>query len=90
MVPEKDRAEIIKELRCVDEVIVCDTLKKTVIWNALHFDAVFIGDDWKGNDRWAQTEKDLAPLGVDVVYLKHTEGVSSTMLRTKETEKVDE
>jgi glycerol-3-phosphate cytidylyltransferase len=90
VVSEKNRAEIIKELRCVDDVRICNTLEKTVIWNDLHFDAIFIGDDWKGNDRWLQTEKDLAPLGVDVVYLKHTEGVSSTLLRTKETEKVDE
>lgn len=65
VVNEKDRAEIIKELRCVDDVRICDTLEKKVIWNDLHFDAIFIGDDWKGNDRWLQTEKDLAPLGVD-------------------------
>lgn len=39
--------------------------KKKVIWNDLHFDAIFIGDDWKGNDRWLQMEKNLAPLGVD-------------------------
>lgn len=90
VVNEKDRAEIIKELRCVDDVRICSTLSKMVAWNDFHFDAIFIGDDWRGSERWLQTEKEFVPLGVDVVYLKHTEGVSSTLLRTKETEKVDE
>lgn len=90
VINELDRAEIVKELRCVDNVIICNSLKKTEVWNAIHFDAIFIGDDWKGNDRWKQTEVDLAPLGAEVVYLKHTDGVSSTLLRSKECDKIDE
>ena len=90
VVNEYDRMEIVKELRCVDDVVLCDTLKKTTIWEKVHFDAIFIGDDWKGNARWAQTERDLAPLGANVVYLKHTEGISSSLLRTKEDQKIVE
>lgn len=90
VIKEQDRAAIIKELKCVDDVIFCDTLKKTDIWNKLHFDAIFIGSDWKGNARWKQTEIDLAPLGAKVVYLKHTDGVSSTLLREKEGNRVIE
>ena len=80
VINERDRTAIIGELRCVDKVVLCDTLKKTDAWQLLHFDAIFIGSDWKGNARWEQTEKDLAPLGADVVYLKHTDGISSTLL----------
>ena len=90
VVNENDRMEIVNALRYVDEVIKCDTLKKTDMWERLHFDAIFIGSDWKGNSRWAQTEKDLAPLGAEVVYLQHTDGISSTLLREKEEEKVGE
>ncbi len=90
VVNENDRMEIVKELRCVDDVIKCETLKKTDVWKELHFDAIFIGSDWKGNVRWTQTEKDLAPLGAEVVYLKHTDGISSTLLRTKENSKVED
>lgn len=90
VVNEHDRMEIIKELRCVDDVLLCDTLKKTTMWNRIHFNAIFIGNDWKGNARWAQTERDLAPLGADVVYLKHTDGISSSLLRTKEDQKIVE
>lgn len=90
VINELERVEIIKELRSVDDVILCDTLDKVEVQSKIHFDAVFIGDDWKGHERWLQTEKDLAPLGVDVVYLKHTDGISSTLLRTKDSEKVSE
>lgn len=85
---EKERAEIIRELRCVDRVIICDTLKKTSVWEIVHFDAIFIGDDWKGNTRWEQTEKDLAVVGAKVVYLPHTKGISSTQLRDVNDESV--
>ena len=68
VVNEHDRMEIVRELRCVDDVVLCETLKKTTMWQKLHFDAIFIGSDWKGNARWQQTERDLAPLGADVVY----------------------
>ena len=88
VVSERDRAAIIGELRCVDRVVLCDMLSKTDAWQRLHFDAVFIGSDWKGNARWQQTERDLKPLGAEVVYLKHTEGISSTLLREKEDKKI--
>ena len=90
VVKERDRAAIIGELRCVDRVVLCDTLSKTDAWHRLHFDAVFIGSDWKGNERWKQTENDLKPLGAEVVYLHHTEGVSSSLLREKENEKIED
>ena len=88
VVNERNRAAIISELRCVDRVVLCNTLSKTDAWQLLHFDAVFIGSDWKGNERWQQTERDLQPLGAEVVYLQHTEGICSTLLREIETEKI--
>lgn len=88
VVNEHDRAAIVAELRCVDKVVLCNTLSKTDAWQKLHFDAVFIGDDWKGNERWKQTEIDLKPLGAEVVYLHHTDDVSSTILREKESNRI--
>ena len=88
VVNERDRAAIVAELRCVDKVVLCDTLSKSDAWQRLHFDAVFIGNDWKGNDRWKQTEDDLKPLGAEVVYLQHTDGVSSSLLREKENKRI--
>lgn len=83
VIGEKDRVEIIRNLKSVDMAEIVTTLSKLEIWNEYHFDAVFIGDDWKGNERWLQTEKELADVGAEVVYLPHTEGISSTTLRVE-------
>jgi glycerol-3-phosphate cytidylyltransferase len=88
VVNEHNRMAIVSELRCVEKVVLCNTLSKTDAWQKLHFDAVFIGNDWKGDERWIQTERDLKPLGAEVVYLQHTDGVSSSLLREKESNKI--
>ena len=74
-----DRAEIIRNLKSVDECHIVDTLDKVILHKQFGFDAVFIDDDWKGDERWRQTETDLYPYGVDVIYLPHTPNISSTM-----------
>lgn len=48
-----------------------------------HFDIVFVGDDWKGTKAWNKYEEEFASVGVRVVYLPHTNGISSTELREK-------
>lgn len=90
VIKEQERAEIVRNLKAVDECIIVDTLDKTTLCRQLGFDAIFIGDDWYGNPRWMHTKEDLAKIGVDVVFLPHTDGVSSTMLRPQNDNKVEE
>lgn len=80
---EKDRIAIIKELRCVDEVVFQKDMNKLNAVNKYHVDAVFVGSDWKGTDEWEKYEKEFAEVGCTVVYLEHTEGISSTILRKR-------
>lgn len=87
---EAERAEIVRNIKAVDEVVIATTLDKEVALDKYHFDAIFIGDDWKGNPRWEQTRVDLAKRGVDLVFLPHTKGISSTDLRPVEQDKVKE
>ena len=90
VIKEDERAEIVRNIKAVDECVITTTLDKLVALDLYHFDAIFIGDDWKGNPRWEQTSLDLAKRGVDLVFLPHTAGVSSTGLRTVENKKVEE
>ena len=90
VINEEERRTIIENLKAVDQCVIVNTLDKTEIWRELHFDAIFIGDDWKGNPRWNQTQIDLAKYGVDVVFLPHTDGISSTMLRPQSENRVKE
>lgn len=83
IVPLEERMDIIAALRFVDEVVSCDTLDKKRAFEKHHFQKIFIGDDWRGNARWKQTEEELAMLGAEVVYLPYTKNTSSTLLREK-------
>ena len=81
VIGEKERSAIVSNLKAVDECVITTSLDKVDAWKKYKFDAIFIGDDWKGNARWEETEKLLKPYGAVVEYLPHTDGVSSTILR---------
>ena len=90
VINEKERQIIVSNIKAVDKCIIATTLDKVEAWKSIHFDAIFIGDDWKGNARWTQTEKDLEPYGAEVVYLPHTDGICSTGLREVKDNKINE
>ncbi|AVK62240.1 glycerol-3-phosphate cytidylyltransferase [Lactobacillus sp. CBA3605] len=89
VIPEEERALIVQNIKAVDDVVIAETLDKEIQLKKVDFDAIFIGDDWKGDSRWLQTEKDLAKYNVDVVYLPRTKGVCSTGLRKVETNRIE-
>ena len=77
----EDRKEIVKAIRYVDKVVSQDNMNKIDAVKKYAVDVVFVGSDWKGTDSWIQYEKEFNEIGVDVVYLSHTDGISSTYLR---------
>ena len=83
IVPLEERAEIVRAIKYVDEVVITDTLDKKKMWEQIRFDEIYIGDDWKGKTRWEQTEKEMKNLGVKLMFLPYTKDTSSTMLREK-------
>ena len=80
---EEDRMAIVKELRCVDKVVFQEDMDKLKAVKKYHADVVFVGSDWKGTDAWNQYEKEFAAVGCTVVYLDHTDGISSSILRSR-------
>lgn len=80
---EQNRAKIVNAIKGVDKVIITKTLDKLKIKEVLKFDAIFIGDDWKENARWKKTEEDMKKIGIDVVFLPHTDGISTTQITQK-------
>lgn len=90
VISENDRAEIIRNLKSVAHVEIVETLDKEKLYHRFHFDAIFIGDDWKGNERWLKTEQDMQKYGVKVVYLPHTPSISSTGLRVEIPNRIEE
>ena len=83
IVPFEERAEIIKAIKYVDKVVPQINMDKFAAWEKLKFNAIFHGDDWKGSNLYNECEKKLNGVGVDMVFLPHTDGTSSTILSEK-------
>ena len=67
----------------VDKVVPQTSMDKMEAWESLHFDALFHGDDWKNSNMYNELEEKLKKVGVDIVFLPHTDGVSSSDLVSK-------
>lgn len=83
VIDEKNRAYIISHIDVVDKVIITNTLDKLEAYRKFKFNKIFIGDDWKNNERWKQTEKILSKYNAEVCYLNYTKGISSTEIIKK-------
>ena len=80
IIPYEERKAIVEALRYVDRVVPQTTMDKRAAWEDLHFDALFHGDDWKGSSLYERYMQEFEGTGVDIVFLPHTAGTSSTML----------
>lgn len=80
VIPYRERVEIVGAIRYVDQVVPQFDKNKLAAWDQYHFDKMFVGSDWQGSPQWIEFEKQFVPLGVEIVYLPHTDGVSSTEL----------
>ncbi|WP_417537145.1 adenylyltransferase/cytidyltransferase family protein [Marinomonas sp.] len=81
IIPFQERMEIVEAIKFVDEVVPQVNYDKEEAWNNLKFDKMFVGDDWKGTDKWNQLEKDFKKLNVEIHYFSYTSHTSSSKLR---------
>lgn len=85
--PFLERIKVIENLKCVDAVVVQETMDKFEAWKKLKYDIIFHGDDWKGSSLYLENERKLKSVGVKMVYFPYTKGISSTILSEKILEK---
>lgn len=83
IIPFSERLSIVEAIRYVDKVVPQIDKNKLAAWEKYKFNKMFVGSDWKGTDTWIGFEKQFRPLGVEIVYLDHTDGISSSILREK-------
>ena len=67
----------------MDKVVLQSDMNKSNMVEKYGVDAVFVGSDWKGSAAWQEYEREFSKLNCSVVYLDHTDGISSTILRGK-------
>lgn len=83
IIKEQERMAIVKAIRYVDKVVFQTDMDKIRFVKEFGVNVVFVGSDWKGTEAWEQYEREFAKVGCTVVYLEHTDGISSTILRDR-------
>ena len=81
IVPLGERLEIVRHISYVDEAVAEVVPDKLETWEAVRFDVIFKGDDWRGTAKGRKLERDFAEVGVEVVYFPYTVHTSSSLLR---------
>jgi len=80
-IPTAERVEIVRNVRFVDHVHVENEPSKLAAWQEVGFTHFFKGDDWRGTEKGLRLERELAEVGVEVVYFPYTAHTSSSQLR---------
>lgn len=83
IIPFEERRSIIEAIRYVDKVVAQTDKNKFGAWENLQFHRMFVGSDWQGTPQWKKYEEEFSQVGVEIVYLPHTDGISSSILREK-------
>jgi glycerol-3-phosphate cytidylyltransferase len=81
IIPQDERMKIVESIKFVDKVVFQYDMDKISAWKKYQFDVMFVGDDWKGTEKWNAFEKEFSEFGVDIIYFPYTQGTSSTKLR---------
>lgn len=83
IIPFEERCQIVAAIKYVDQVVPQLNKNKLEAWKEYHFNKMFVGSDWQGTPQWNEYEKQFSATGVNIIYLSHTDGISSTILREK-------
>lgn len=83
VIPYEERKKIVEAIKYVDEVVPQTSIDKIEALEKLKFDVMFHGDDWKGSELYKKIEEEFNKKGVELVFLPHTFGISSTELVKK-------
>lgn len=85
VIPLNDRMRMLSACRYVDEVVaVTDpNLSKVTEWERLHFDCLFSGSDYEGNEMWEYERKELEKKGATIRFFPYTGGISTSLIKEK-------
>jgi glycerol-3-phosphate cytidylyltransferase len=81
-IPYPQRKSIIEAIRYVDKVVPQINRDKIEAFKEYRFDAMFVGQDWKGSEIFNKVDLYMRQHNGRVVYLPYTDNISSSIIKT--------
>jgi glycerol-3-phosphate cytidylyltransferase len=81
VIPFKDRLELIKACKYVDEVVVQNTLLEESETSLINPNIIVLGSDWK--NKFLPGREYIKSSNIQLVYFEYTDSISSTWIRNR-------
>ena len=81
IISEQNRLEVVKAIKYVDRAGLSDDERDFGALKKYGYNILFISEDHRGKDYYNSLEKEMKELGVEVIYIPYTKGISSTKIR---------
>ena len=62
IIPFENRKAIVEAIKYVDKVVPQENMDKKQAAIDNHINVMFVGDDWKGTEKWNRIERDLSTI----------------------------
>lgn len=80
--PYKDRCYVVKELKCVDEIIIQKKFFDVRQLRKYHIDIIVLGKDWK-NKPFPELENAVKQLECKLVFVPYPKRLNSSVIKEK-------
>ncbi|OQB06165.1 MAG: Glycerol-3-phosphate cytidylyltransferase [bacterium ADurb.Bin212] len=81
VIPFEERAEIIRSLKYVDEVVCQNVVDEIADHQKYGYDIIFKGSDWMNSEKWRILSKEIEKRGAIVKFFPYTKNTSSTIIK---------
>ncbi len=83
IIGENDRLEVVRAIKYVDRAELSDEDRDQGALKKYGYNVLFLSEDHKGKEYYNKLEEEMRRLGVEVIYLPYTQGISSTQIRAQ-------
>ena len=81
IIGEENRLEVIRAIKYVDRAELSDEGRDFGALKKYGYNVLFLSEDHRGKEYYNNLEAKMNKLGVEVIYIPYTQGISSTKIR---------
>lgn len=81
IIGEQNRLEVVRAIKYVDRAELSGEGRDFEALEKYGYNVLFLSEDHRGKEYYNNLEKQMNELGVEVIYIPYTKGISSTEIR---------